>query len=402
MTLRRARRPSMRRHALSVTLAALFLASGCTSPLDRSDWPVVLDGKYFRLMSTSPTAVAEDYLTFIDSAYELCFRALEADIEWIRNDLRFRAILFRNKKEYRIEASSEDSLAFYDPWRKGLIGYYDPFVLNTKSALAHEVMHAFVDETSVGVQRLPPWFVEGMAEYIGNSEMRDGFLAPCSRNAPIYWVRLENLRDALLRGEAFGFDALLRSDWDTFMAEPGIAYAQSWLFCEFLMCPKRGHRERLRRYYRLVRTGEHDHDAAWEMAFGDLNLANLEHAWRAYVRSVEVPEGVEAARIGGLTLVENFDPGREKGGAFVFERDDDGVLAHSPLRLGDVIVELNGKSFAKGSALAVLREALPDGSRGDAKGYPRVVVLRDAERIDVDLSVRRRAAPPGAGRYQDS
>jgi TonB family protein len=121
--------------------------------------------------------------------------------------------------------------------------------------LLHEGTHAYVDRHLVrpGV-RLPYWLAEGLAEYIGNSEVHDGRLVPGrARRARYHLVRmvqggvavtvaepqarlsLEEVRTAVRRGKALTLTQMLDADRTDFYGDRlQLYYGMSWLLVHYL------------------------------------------------------------------------------------------------------------------------------------------------------------------------
>lgn len=340
--------------------ALLLLCASCASIQDRRDWPVEISSRHFHLRTSAPEGLAREYLNFLEAALQAGFGLLEMDPSGMDGLDAFRVTLYRDSTEYSVGGPDLEALAHYDTRRKELVGYYDPFLFNTKAALAHEVMHAIVDATSRDLFDFPPWFREGIADCLGNCEMRDGRLQLFTWSSPLYWGRIQLLKQAMREGRSHPLEMLLGQDQEEFMATAILSYAQAWSLCHFLLHEdSRGnYRSRLLSYFREIRSGSASSEDAWKQAFQGIPLEEIERGWRDFVSSVQAPSSVEGMDLGWLVLIEDLDPGRESGGLFVYKILDTCPLSEKGIRPGDVVVAFNGRVFRKGAALRLLREEM--------------------------------------------
>jgi hypothetical protein len=189
-------------------------------------------------------------------------------------------------------------------------GYYNPLGLvlfhlempNTESllrVLMHETTHAFVHRHLVrrGV-RIPTWLDEGLAEYVGNSDVVAGKLKPGSHKAySLYhagvdvWrarsmtsVDASTVKTAIKNGTSLPVAKLLGtsasrfygSDWSLF-------YTQSWLLVHFLRHGKPGWSETQFPAFLLYAAEGFAAEDVIAQVYG-LQGDALEQAYRAYVR----------------------------------------------------------------------------------------------------------------------
>ena len=139
---------------------------------------------------------------------------------------------------------------FYHP--VGLLAFHMemPTDQSLTALMLHEATHAYVDRYVVrpGVP-LPVWFGEGLAEYIGNSDVRDKQLVPgrtrrrevlrtpflleSVRSRALYSV--EEMRGEIRAGTAPTLARLLTTPASEFYADrPDVFYSMSWLAVHFL------------------------------------------------------------------------------------------------------------------------------------------------------------------------
>lgn len=144
----------------------------------------------------------------------------------------------------------EWAVGFYYP--VGLLAFHMELPSNEAlvSTLLHEATHAYLDRyvARPGVV-LPVWFHEGLAEYVGNSEVKKGELIPGKvRRFDIYrgpwgsrqWfsgprVELDEIKSAVKRGERPGLADVIGASGETFYGEnPRSFYMMAWLIVHFL------------------------------------------------------------------------------------------------------------------------------------------------------------------------
>ncbi len=131
------------------------------------------------------------------------------------------------------------------------LGYRDQMEqIEIRSIMLHEATHAYLDRyVARPGAAIPRWLGEGLADYVGNSEIRDKHLVPGrTRKTEIYrgpWgaVRakstarfgVEDLKKAIRDGSALTVSDLLQAGPDRFYGDKhSMFYAMSWVFVHFL------------------------------------------------------------------------------------------------------------------------------------------------------------------------
>lgn len=168
-----------------------------------------------------------------------------------------------------------------------------------RSVLLHEAAHAFLSRHLIRRgSPLPTWFGEGFAEYIGNSEVKDGKLVAGARSR----YQIHRAPGAIWRGKSASQDSLERvrralADENTvpladLMSAPhegfyepefaSLRYAQAWLLVHFLRHGREGWAEREFPEFLLYVVEGFPVAAALHQVYG-LEGARLEKEWRAYV-----------------------------------------------------------------------------------------------------------------------
>jgi TonB family protein len=168
---------------------------------------------------------------------------------------RLRVYVFETKAQYDQFAAKnipfEWSAGFYAP--AGVLAFHTqhPTVGFLRSVLFHETTHAYVDRhlTKRGTL-LPRWLDEGFAEYIGNSDVKDGQLLLGLHKqrkesmpvgfATIFWQSAsrsasETAQRAQRQKRALTLSQIVGSGVETFYGKDyDLYYAQGWLAVHFL------------------------------------------------------------------------------------------------------------------------------------------------------------------------
>ncbi len=187
------------------------------------------EGARYLIESTADRRHALEVLRHMDLCYDAYRRFLNPPAER-RPREKLTLVLYRDLEEYRARGGA-GRYGHYDG--RQLVGYVDPEQM--LPTFAHEGMHQFTDICVPGYDRLPPWYVEGIAECIANNEVRGGRLFTCLRNGAVPRLRVPAVREALRGGGLVPLRELLATDKRRFQERHALFYAQSWLFCHFLL-----------------------------------------------------------------------------------------------------------------------------------------------------------------------
>jgi hypothetical protein len=168
---------------------------------------------------------------------------------------RLRVYVFETKAQYDQFAAKnipfEWSAGFYAP--AGLLAFHTqhPTLGYLRAVLFHETTHAYVDRhlTRQGTL-MPRWLDEGFAEYIGNSDVKDGQLLLGSHKqrkestaygfATIFWqsasrATSETAQRAQRQKRALTLSQIVGAGIETFYGKDyDLYYAQGWLAVHFL------------------------------------------------------------------------------------------------------------------------------------------------------------------------
>lgn len=167
--------------------------------------------------------------------------------------------------------------------------------------LLHEAVHAYADRHLVRPGfRLPRWLSEGLAEYIGNSEIKRGELilgripkgkyVLDRRRGGAFRVKsdagwtLDRVKQAVRTGETPSIEEILAVAPEDFYAEQrGLYYALSWLLVHYLRHGEPGWAEEEFPALLLYLAEGYPSEAALEAVY-DLEAGELEEPFRAYVK----------------------------------------------------------------------------------------------------------------------
>jgi hypothetical protein len=218
------------------------------------------------------------------------------------DDERIHVYVYRSRDAFRrlsaADGLSTDTQGFHDP--VGLLAFHVE-VATQESLIAlalHEGTHAYVHRRLVkpGVQ-VPLWLSEGLAEYVENSEIRDGrVVAGALREQQVFhdaarsWsgtsgaqLELAGVRAAIRRGDAIPLADLVAARPVEFYGERArYFYAQSWLFVHFLRHGRAEWAQGAFPRFMLAVAEGFDAQTALRDAYGG-EARELEAAFRAYV-----------------------------------------------------------------------------------------------------------------------
>lgn len=153
----------------------------------------------------------------------------------------------------------------------------------TVHTLLHESFHYF---TTLLLRDTPPfWWNEGMAEYMGALEIRDGKVA---RKGVVLNERLRLLRFALMADRTVSFEKIMNETPREFYGPDAIIrYSQAWSMIHFLFEHDGGrHRPLLDRYLAALRARKAPREA-WDEVFAPV-AAVLEKDWKVFARRLKL------------------------------------------------------------------------------------------------------------------
>lgn len=178
--------------------------------------------------------------------------------------------------------------------------------MNPYHVLYHEYVHAIVD---LNFESMPLWLGEGLADYWGNTIVRDHAISQ-GRAIPYYVQLLRERGPMPLR-------ALLKVDHQSpeynENTRASVFYAQSWALVHFLMTDEQGTgRAQIDAFLTLLGKGVPEEDALVR-AFGDLSRLEKglneyirQYAFRYAVRKGDFAPKVDAISVRNLPPAESF------------------------------------------------------------------------------------------------
>src|SRR5688572_1424338 len=164
-------------HVFSVLLVVLAQAA------DKPELPSTYSSKHYDLKTSATREQAEDLLEYMELVFDTYLKLLKPDDPAAAEKSRSTILLYKDRQEFIAGRAPPMAGAYYSLQTKNLVGYFDPMMM--KPFFAHEGMHQFTDLTSKNFQDFPMWFSEGIADCIGNNEVRDRKLYLCLKGGPI-------------------------------------------------------------------------------------------------------------------------------------------------------------------------------------------------------------------------
>lgn len=365
---------------------------------DLAGLPVKLASRHYDLHSTAEKAQAQELLDFMELVHQTYTALLKPENPREVDQRRFTILLYKDMAEYVRTGGPPGSGAYYDPRSGRLVGWHDEVFM--RPFFAHEGMHQFTDATSKNFQAFPMWFTEGIADCLGNGEVRNGKLYMCVKSGIIARMRLQTVQSAVRSGQYVPLSRLLALPRETFMRNSELCYAQSWSFCHFLLTypkeedravqiPDGKYRKNLAGYYEAVRGGRLSAGEAFAQAFKGIPMEELEAQWAKYVLALDAGKFMGIA---GRELQESETEGLPidagYAGLLMEQVLPDGVAGKAGIRAGDVIVRFNGKKLPRRDAMNRLRVHMQEVPYGRAV---KVVVLREGKELEVSCTWPRPA-----------
>jgi hypothetical protein len=255
------------------------------------------EGTRYVVESTADRKHAQELLKYMDLCFETYRRFLNAPTERLPRD-KFTLVLYRDAREYKARGGT-GRYGHYDG--RQLVGFFDAEQMFP--TFAHEGMHQFTDVCVPNSGRLPPWYTEGIAECIANNEIVNGRLVMCLRRGPIPRLRAPAVREAIRSGKFIRIKDLLVMGPKKFQDNHAICYAESWLFCHFLLTfpkqedpsmqiPEGKHKQVVVRFHNAMLNPKTKVEEAVRQAFvhdrKPIDLDELEAEFKEYALSFDV------------------------------------------------------------------------------------------------------------------
>jgi hypothetical protein len=272
-------------------------------PSQPERFPVRIESRYYRIFSTATEEQARrlgEVMDLVCVTYaDLLTDNAEDERRMLGQVRRMRpsVFLYANYRQYA-RNGPPGSGAYYDPESGILVGFHDENLMH--AFFAHEGMHQFTDLAAGSIMNFPMWYIEGIADCIGNSEVRGNELYLARQDGVIARMRLPVIRAALERDRAWSLERLCSLDRTSFMRNAALGYAQAWSFCHFLLAypaygsdrriPNGTYRWNLSIFHSSITSGR-SVEEAMRNAFSrtengqPLGLDRLEAQWREWVRN---------------------------------------------------------------------------------------------------------------------
>lgn len=200
------------------------------------DFAFKTETKHYAIQSRIPADKLQDFTKYMELVFTTYTRLLQVDKI---PDKKFPLLMYANEQEYMTEARGPGGVAaFYDPGSKKLVGYYKDDRLSMYNIFAHEGMHQFTDMAIPDFNAISdkaPWYVEGIADCIGNSTVKDGKLYMCIMDGAITGWRCFSLYNLKKQDKLWSLKKLLSINHKDFYADMEGGYCHAWAFCHFLL-----------------------------------------------------------------------------------------------------------------------------------------------------------------------
>jgi len=268
--------------------------------------------KHFVLKSDSPRQYAKDLGTKLDIYYEQLGEMLPKILGEPLQPIRASVILFEKQDDYQQYANRNapqliNNGGFYDGATRTIVTYrYN----NSLQLYFHEILHAVMGELfkdhyflRYSKKNWPIWFDEGLAEYFGSFELRDGTLRFGARNK----TKIAYLLNALHTKSFVSLPKMLTALSDRYSgATMNLYYAEAWGLMDFLVHHER-YRKALPRFFAAIKAGRDGYEAFQEHFSSD--LTDLNKRWEAHLWSLgAISEGwqdlFDGQSIDGWTIHE--------------------------------------------------------------------------------------------------
>ncbi|HLY11447.1 MAG TPA: DUF1570 domain-containing protein [Planctomycetota bacterium] len=356
-----------------------------------ASFPENLSSKHYELKTTATKEEGQELLDFMELVHSTYTTLLKPDNPQDLDKRRNTIVLFKDMEQFMRAGAPPGAGAYYDRRSKDLVGYYD--TNDMKPFFAHEGMHQFTDATSKNFSNFNMWFTEGIADCIGNSEVRNKKLFMCVKSGRIARMRLPSIQAAIRARATPPLARLMTLSDGVFMRNADLCYAMSWSWCHFLITypkdedrgaqiPDGKFRKNLAGYYEQIRAGGVAHEKAWAESFKGFPLEEMEEQWKKYVL------GLDAGKVLGIGGHELSDEELSKAGS-AFEAGYTGILIEDtvvdyPAALagivkGDILLKFDSKRFPRHDALNRMRVWMQDVPYG--RGV-KVLVLRDGKEVE--------------------
>jgi len=230
------------------------------------------------------------YGTRLEAAYKFYSETFKDSFTEEAKRPKPRVAIFNTREAYltygelTLSNRQEWTLGYFHPMYKELLLFEDADLEATLQTLYHEAFHQFM---ALMIPRAPFWYNEGIAEFMGGIKVE-------VTKAQSKIVERARVLDGRLKGLKMGLNFALKFE-DIMMQTPAqfysgpvsFKYAQAWSMVHFLYEASGGkYRPRIESYFRKLKDGGTPREA-FDTAFGDGQVADLQKEWLEYVKKME-------------------------------------------------------------------------------------------------------------------
>jgi len=189
--------------------------------------------------------------------------------------------------ELTLSGRQEWTLGYFHPLYRELLLFEDVDFDATLQTLYHEAFHQFM---SMMIARVPFWYNEGIAEYMGGIKIEvSKTQSKILERARILDGRLKGLKAGLNFALKFE-DIMMQSPAQFYSGPVSFKYAQAWAMVHFYYEAEKGkYRPRIEAYFKKLKEGGSPREA-YEAGFGDAKMDELQKEWVEYVKKMEPPK----------------------------------------------------------------------------------------------------------------
>jgi tetratricopeptide (TPR) repeat protein len=201
-----------------------------------------------------------------------------------------RVAIFNTREAYltygelTLSNRQEWTLGYFHPMYKELLLFEDADMEATLQTLYHEAFHQFM---ALMVPKAPFWYNEGIAEFMGGIKVEvNKTQSKIVERARILDGRLKGLKMSL--NFALKFEDIMMQTPAQFYSGPvSFKYAQAWSMVHFLYEASGGkYRSKIEAYFKKLKDGGTPREA-FDTAFGDGKIDELQKEWLDYVKKME-------------------------------------------------------------------------------------------------------------------
>lgn len=237
---------------------------------------------HYVVTSDMPAAEVKKYAEHLEAIRERYVKFVGTDVKPAATP---EVLIFETAEGYygyaqlTNEDRLESTLGLFHPLYNQLLLFDGPDPEETFTTLYHEAFHQFLNELIPGA---PPWFNEGLAEYVGGTKIENGKVV---QTGVLISGRTDTLAQMLDQGLVIPFPTILRLGQDQFTGPAGpLCYAQAWSMVHFFINAADGaHLPLFNKYWNAL-SGGADVFTAYDTAFRDVDMRKLQEEWTAYVR----------------------------------------------------------------------------------------------------------------------